>query len=77
MELEIYEEKEEKKPTVKLKLIQDSNGDIGLLSVNKDGVREYDGRILTITTKGTLLLLSKINKKLGFKLDEAAKIEVE
>lgn len=74
LKLEIYEPKKEKQEEKKLqlRLDTDGSGNVGLMTVDKDGNNKYC--ILTITPHGNLRRLQHLGGELGLKLDKFSRI---
>ena len=75
MKLKIYDEKDEKKEPLFLKLCKESGNRILLTIVDSNGARRSRGSILSIGSEG-LCLKRSINKDFGFSLDKNGAINV-
>ena len=73
MELEVFEEKEEKKEPIYLKLAKEEQG-IRVDAVNKKGDRVFCGQLVRFNCDGTLTLFSSINETKGFQLDKRERL---
>ena len=61
--------------TVRLELVQDDNGDVNVVAVNKKGSRVRAGTLCTFDTNGTMVKLPEVNDSLGFELNKNNKIK--
>ena len=52
-----------------LKLIQESDGDVTVIAVDKAGKAIENGHLVSFRTNGTVYLHRSINGSLGFQLD--------
>lgn len=66
----------EKRPVVRLRLIEDANG-VHLVAVNETGVIEPSAYLISFAHRGDgkLILHSKVSADLGFDLDEQGVIK--
>lgn len=70
MNIEVFEPKQEKDETVKLRLGNDCGGGVTLFAVDKNGEPLPNGRLLKIASNGSLLFYYDVNKDLGFRLTD-------
>ena len=61
--------------TVRLELVQDANGDVNVVAVNKKGSRVRAGTLCTFNTDGTMEKLPEDNDSLGLELNKNNKIK--
>jgi hypothetical protein len=77
MRLEVYQESQKEKETVRLRLVQHEDKGISLCAVDKDGIRIERGTLLTIRNDGSLSRDGFLNEELGFKLNERGQIDID
>lgn len=78
MKLEVYNENQmDVVDPVRLKLEQDSDGEIVVMAVDKDGDRVYRGSLLRFKPDGSVIRPRGVDPKLGFKLDDKQQLVIK
>lgn len=75
MKLKVWGEAKDEEKILTVRLREDSNGGITLISVNDRGCQEY--AILTINPKGRLYRISSIFDDIGICVDQTGRIVLE
>ena len=79
MELQVWKEKQDEKEPVRLRLVEstDFEGGIVLIAVNEKGEKVAEGNLITLKKNGRLYLHEGINTRLGLDLDRQGRIKLE
>ena len=76
MKIEIYNEKRKEEKTIRLRLVEGSEG-VTLQAIGENGMVPCSGNILTIDNTGCLVLWVDLSKDIGLKLDSAGAIQIK
>ena len=74
MKLKIFEPAENPQQEPILKLLQEDNGDVAVIVVDKNGRRVGNGHLVTFRTNGTVYMHRDINGSFGFQLDSQSRL---